>query len=65
VIYGTEGTAGHISVVPDMLDRYLEQHGDGFVSELRELCAIPSEAADPSALDAAARWCGEWLGFRL
>ena len=44
-----------------MLDRYLEQHGDRFVSELRELCAIPSEATDPSALDAAARWCGERL----
>jgi len=44
-----------------MLDRYLEQHGDRFVSELRELCAIPSEATDPRALDAAARWCGERL----
>jgi hypothetical protein len=29
-----------------MLDRYLEQHGGRFVSELRELCAIPSEATD-------------------
>jgi acetylornithine deacetylase/succinyl-diaminopimelate desuccinylase-like protein len=44
-----------------MLDRYLEQHGDRFVSELRELCAIPSEAADQRALDSAARWCGERL----
>src|SRR4026207_217947 len=50
-----------LPLVPDMLDRYLEQHGDRFVSELRELCAIPSEATDPSALDAAARWCGERL----
>jgi acetylornithine deacetylase/succinyl-diaminopimelate desuccinylase-like protein len=44
-----------------MLDRYLEQHGDRFVSELRELCAIPSEATDQRALDSAARWCGERL----
>src|SRR6185503_20619412 len=55
------GIGTHTSVVPDMLDRYLEQHGDRFVSELRELCAIPSEATDPGALDAAARWCRERL----
>ena len=47
--------------MPDTLDRYLGQHGERFVSELRELCAIPSEATDPGALDAAARWCGERL----
>ncbi|MEP6693072.1 MAG: M20/M25/M40 family metallo-hydrolase [Chloroflexota bacterium] len=40
-----------------MLDRYLEQHGERFTTELRELCAIPSEATDTGALDAAARWC--------
>ncbi|TMC02973.1 MAG: M20/M25/M40 family metallo-hydrolase, partial [Chloroflexi bacterium] len=55
------GSRAHTSVVPDTLDRYLEQHGDRFVSELRELCAIPSEATDEGALDAAARWCGERL----
>ena len=47
--------------MPDTLDRYLEQHGDRFTSELRELCAIPSEATDAGALDAAARWCGQRL----
>ena len=47
--------------MPDTLDRYLEQHGDRFVTELRELCAIPSEATDQAALDAAARWCGQRL----
>jgi acetylornithine deacetylase/succinyl-diaminopimelate desuccinylase-like protein len=51
----------HTSAVADMLDRYLDQHRDRFLSELRELCAIPSEATDPSALDSAARWCGERL----
>src|SRR6266511_2917068 len=57
----TTGSRTHTSVVPDTLDRYLEQHGDRFVSELRELCAIPSEATDPAALDAAAGWCRERL----
>ena len=47
--------------MPDTLDRYLEQHADRFTSELRELCAIPSEATDHGALDAAARWCGDRL----
>ena len=47
--------------MPDMLDRYLDQHRDRFVSELQELCAIPSEATDQNALDAAARWCGQRL----
>src|SRR5436189_162034 len=55
------GSRAHTSVVPDTLDRYLEQHGDRFTSELRELCAIPSEATDAGALDAAARWCGQRL----
>jgi acetylornithine deacetylase/succinyl-diaminopimelate desuccinylase-like protein len=47
--------------VPDLIDLYIDQHRDRFVSELRELCAIPSEATDPGALDAAARWCGDRL----
>jgi len=42
---------------PDELDRFIEAQGDRFIAELRELCAIPCEAADRAALDAAARWC--------
>ena len=43
------------------LDRYLEENRDRFVTELRELCAIPSEAADPAALTRAADWCEQRL----
>ena len=43
----------------DALERYLEENRDRYVSELRELCAIPSEATDPAALDAAAAWCAD------
>jgi acetylornithine deacetylase/succinyl-diaminopimelate desuccinylase-like protein len=45
----------------DALDKYLTDNKDRFVAELRELCAIPSEGADPIALDEAARWCRERL----
>ncbi len=45
----------------DPLDRYLAQHQERFVDELRELCAIPSEASDPGALERAARWLRERL----
>ncbi len=45
----------------DALDRYLTDNKDRFVAELRELCAIPSEASDEKALDEAARWCGQRL----
>ncbi len=41
----------------DALDRYIGENEKRFVDELRELCAIPSEAIDPEALDRAARWC--------
>ncbi len=45
----------------DDLDRYLDANRDRFVTELRELCAIPSEAADPGALRRAADWCEQRL----
>ena len=41
----------------DALDRYITENQDRFTAELRELCAIPSEATDPAALDRAAAWC--------
>jgi acetylornithine deacetylase/succinyl-diaminopimelate desuccinylase-like protein len=43
------------------LARYLDENRDRFVTELRELCAIPSEAADPAALRRAADWCEQRL----
>ncbi len=45
----------------DTLDRYLNTNRDRFVSELRELCRIPSETGADAALDDAARWCRERL----
>jgi acetylornithine deacetylase/succinyl-diaminopimelate desuccinylase-like protein len=48
--------------VTDALDRYLDQHRERFVSELVDLCAIPSETGNAAALDAAARWCADRLG---
>ena len=45
----------------DTLDRYITAHREAFVEELRELCAVPCEASDPQALDAAARWCRDRL----
>src|SRR5438874_1816469 len=45
----------------DDLDRFISSHRDQFIAELRELCAIPCEASDKTALDAAARWCRERL----
>lgn len=47
---------------PDELDRYLAAHAERHLEELRQLCAIPSEASDPGALDAAAAWCRDRLG---
>ncbi len=41
----------------DELDRWIAEHQEPFTNELRELCAIPSEATDPAALDRAAGWC--------
>ncbi len=46
----------------DSLDRYLDEHRDRFVAELRELCAIPCESGADAALEAAARWCADRLG---
>jgi acetylornithine deacetylase/succinyl-diaminopimelate desuccinylase-like protein len=45
----------------DDLDRFIASQRDRFTQELRELCAIPCEASDKKALDAAARWCRERL----
>ena len=45
----------------DALDRYLSTNQDRYVSELRELCRIPSETGSDAALDDAARWCRERL----
>ncbi len=45
----------------DALDQYLNTNHDRFVSELRELCRIPSETGSDVALDAAALWCAERL----
>ncbi|HEX9268973.1 MAG TPA: M20/M25/M40 family metallo-hydrolase [Candidatus Limnocylindria bacterium] len=45
----------------DGLDRYLMSNRDRLVAELRELCAIRSEATEPKALDQAARWCAQRL----
>lgn len=41
----------------DALDRWIAERQGRFTGELRELCAIPSEATDPDALDRAAAWC--------
>ena len=41
----------------DALDRWIAEHQQRFTEELRDLCAIPSEAVDPAALDRAAAWC--------
>jgi acetylornithine deacetylase/succinyl-diaminopimelate desuccinylase-like protein len=45
--------------VADQLDGYIKENSGRFTDELRELCAIPSEAIDPAALDRAAAWCME------
>ncbi len=43
--------------MPDQIDQYIAEHRERFLAELRELCAIPSEAKDPGALERAALWC--------
>ncbi len=45
----------------DALDRFIEGNKARFVKELRELCAIPTEAANPDALREGARWCRDRL----
>jgi acetylornithine deacetylase/succinyl-diaminopimelate desuccinylase-like protein len=46
---------------PDELDSFIASKRERFVEELRDLCAIPCEASDRNALDAAARWCRDRL----
>lgn len=45
----------------DPLDRYLAEHRERFIDELRDLCRIPSETGADAALDDAARWCRDRL----
>lgn len=45
----------------DALDRYIAESVPRWTDELRDLCAIPSEATDPDALRRAADWCGQRL----
>jgi len=45
----------------DALDRFISGQRERFIEELRDLCAIPCEASDRAALDAAARWCRDRL----
>ncbi len=45
----------------DALERFIAANADRYLGELRELCAIPSEASDPAALRAAAAWCRDRL----
>ncbi len=45
----------------DQLDTYIAESADRWTEELRELCAIPSEATDPDALRQAADWCEQRL----
>src|SRR5947199_1723039 len=40
----------------DALDRFISGQRERFIEELRDLCAIPCEASDRAALDAAAGW---------
>lgn len=53
--------SGIVPAVTDDLDTYIAEHAQRFTEELRELCAIPSEASDPAALDRAAAWCADRL----
>src|SRR5947207_11843547 len=46
----------------DDLARYLDEHRERFVAELRELCAIPCGRGPDAALEAAARSCADRLG---
>src|SRR5439155_8685960 len=45
----------------DALDRFISGQHERFIEELRDICAIPCEASDRAALDAAARWCRDRL----
>ncbi len=47
--------------MPDALDTYIAEQATRWTAELRELCAIPSEATDPGALARAADWCEQRL----
>src|SRR5688572_28208247 len=60
-----QGTASSRSAklraMPDALDAYIAEHQGRWTAELRELCAIPSEATDAPALQRAADWCDQRL----
>ena len=56
------GSTSVAAGMTDALDRYLHEHRGRFLAELRELCAIPSETGDATALESAARWCADRLG---
>lgn len=43
------------------LDAYIDEHLDGWLGELVELCAIPSETGQADALDRAADWTARRL----
>lgn len=45
----------------DQLDTYIAEQATRWTAELRELCAIPSEATDADALRRAADWCEQRL----
>ncbi len=45
----------------DALDTYISEQQARWTEELRELCAIPSEATDARALRRAADWCEQRL----
>lgn len=49
------------SAIDDPLSRYIAEHAARWTDELRELCAIPSEATEARALDDAADWCEQRL----
>ena len=51
----SSASASDTELVSDSLDRYLDEHRDRFVAELRELCAIPCETGNAAALDDALR----------
>jgi acetylornithine deacetylase/succinyl-diaminopimelate desuccinylase-like protein len=56
-----DGLASSDAAVGDAIARALAARKERFVAELRELCAIPSEASRTDALERAASWCGDRL----
>ena len=45
----------------DPIDRAIAARRERYLDELRELCAIPSEAQYPAELERAAQWCADRL----